>query len=228
MIRPFTCFLAVGALGIVANGCAGSGDKPHSASSGAAQALRLESISTAEPGGSHFMGDEDDDDVASGRTAANKSDTDADSDNDSPAAENKSYYDADDGSFRNYGQAASASDAKAIVEVVDHYYAAAIADDGVRGCSLMYSVFANNVPLDYGSGAGPPYSRGSTCAVVMTKIFRHFHGTLVAASAITGVRVQGEQARALIGSKSTPASYFPLNREGGAWKVDCLLAIPLS
>jgi hypothetical protein len=88
----------------------------------------------------------------------------------------------------------------------------------------MFVVYANNVPTDYGKGAGPAYSRGNTCAVVMTKTFLHFRRTLAAPVVITGVRVKKDQAVALIGSKTVPAAYFSLKRERNAWTVDTMVA----
>jgi len=231
MIRSLICLFAVALFGLFLGACGESGkdESPaHRVSPGPAGGTLLAGASTSESSRSHLKGDEDDDDLASNLAGNKANDNDADFDNDSKAAENKSYYDSDDGIVRNYGHSASAAESRAIVAVAESYYAAATAENGVEACSLMYSAFANNVPIDYGKGAGPAYSRGNTCAVVMTKLFEHFHDTLVAATVITGVRIKGDQAEALIGSRTTPASYFALKRERGAWKIDCLLAAQLS
>jgi hypothetical protein len=45
--------------------------------------------------------------------------------------------------------------------------------------------------------------------------------------AVTGVRVEGSEARALLGSRTLPASFVVVTRERGAWKIDELIGQPL-
>jgi hypothetical protein len=230
MMRSLICLFAAGLFGVFLGACGGSSkdESPaHRVSSDPARGTLLAGASTNESSSSHLKGDEDDDDSVGNYTNKGSRDSDADFDNDSKANENKSYRDRDDASVSGYGRSANAAESRMIGETVERYYAASQAEDGVAGCALMYSAWANNVPVDYGSGAGPQYSRGNTCAVVMTKLFKHFHSTLTAAIVVTGVRVKGDMALALIGSKTAPASYFTLKRERGAWKIDCLLAAQL-
>lgn len=134
---------------------------------------------------------------------------------------------SDDAEIGNYGQAPSATDRRAIVALTTRYLRAARAADGRRACSLIYSLFAEAIPEDYGRGAGPAYSRGDTCPVVMTKIFRRDRAQLSGRFVVTDVRVRGQQARALVGSATAPAGYLQLRRERHVWKVDALLTQPL-
>jgi hypothetical protein len=214
--------------------CGGSGGKNTSSashvSSNVATAGGVQSVTTSgeEASSLHGLrGDEDDDDTPAGHTAHPTHDDDADLDNDYKANEPQTYYDSDDGPIRGYGEVADASDVRAITALVKAYYAAAAAANGARACSLMYSLFAESIPEDYGRGAGPAYSHGRTCTVVMSKIFKHNHAQIPANVTVVAVRTDGHQARALIGSKTAPAGYLMLTRERGAWKVDGLLAMTL-
>lgn len=164
-----------------------------------------------------LRGDEDDDDSPSGNTGSSKNDNDADFDNDT--IRQRGYYDADDGPARNFGHAASAADRRAIGALVKRYLIAAVRDDGATACKLFYSLHAEAIPEDYGEGEGPTYLRGKTCAVVMTKLFAHFRSQIVGSSEIVAIRVEGNEAHALLGSATLPARYLRLQREMGVWKV---------
>jgi hypothetical protein len=181
---------------------------------------------TGAPAPGHLRGDEDDDDYPGHRTTNTSNDNDADFDNDHKI-ENKGYYDRDDGSFWNYGHAASARDKLLITALVKRYYAVAAVADGTRACPLMYSILAEAVPEDYGEGAGPVYARGKTCPIVMSKLFAHYRAQLSAPIRVVRVRVSGNQAQALLGSAAMPAGSLTVRREHGVWKVGALLAVPL-
>jgi hypothetical protein len=176
-------------------------------------------------------GDEDDDDETPERpTAYSQSDNDADFDNDSKAMQNKGYLDRDDRTFIVWGRPADSGDEHAIGTLVKHYYELAAAGNGTGACNLIYVLFAEAIPEDYGQPPGPPALRGTTCAAVMTKLFSQEHQKLVADSAsirVTGVRIQGNQGRALVGFTTTPASYIQLHRERRAWRIIGTLAVPL-
>lgn len=181
-------------------------------------------------GTGRLEGDDDDDDTPAGSAANNPHDHDADGDNDSRAAQNKDYHDGDDGSFVAWGQAAAAVDRHGVERLVRHYYAAVLNDDGKTACRFIYVLTTKVIPEDYGQAPGPPAIRGKTCAVVLTKLFRIEHAKLVRTAAspeVTDVRVQGDIGRVLLGSATMPASYLQVHREGGAWKVQGILAVPL-
>jgi hypothetical protein len=100
---------------------------------------------------------------------------DADSDNDYEAAADDTNNSA---LVTSAAKPASASDRRAITSLIQRYYRIAWAEDGAKGCSLLYSPLAEATPEDYGSSAGPRYMNGNTCTVVLTKMFEHLHPLL--------------------------------------------------
>jgi hypothetical protein len=138
------------------------------------------------------------------------------------------YDDGDDAAVRGYGHAASAADAQAVSAVVRRYYAAAAAQDARTACALTYYILAESLPEQYGGPPGPLYLRGAgSCQAVLSIVFRRFHAQLVQPPTVTGVRVNGELAYALLGWTALPAGYIEARREGRAWKIDKVLAAPL-
>jgi hypothetical protein len=234
-MRSLLASLAIVLLGVGLGSCGGSGKGAGSASQArATTAATAAKGNTAAPGASttptaavsSFKGDEDDDESASNHTSAsNRYDNDADFDNDT--IKNKSYYDGDDSVISASGQPASGAEERTIAALVKRYYAAAAASDGAKACRLIYSMLEEAIPEDYGQPPGPAYSRGKTCAVVMSKTFAHSHSQLAGGFAVTGVRVEGNEARALLGSRTLPASFILLRRERGVWKIYELLGQPL-
>jgi len=216
-MKPLIALLVATMLGVGLCACGGSSKGSGSTLSTATEA------SSIPPALRGLRGDEDDDE--SGENVGNTSDGDADFDNDSKS-KNSGYYDSDDGGIRAYGHAASATQSQQLTAVVKRYYAAAAAGDGPAACSLIDPSFVKAIPEDYGSGAGPAYLRGKTCPAVMSLLFRHDHRALVGETIIVGVRVKGNQAYVLVGSKNRPASYVTLQRERNAWRVDGLLGTP--
>lgn len=228
--------LAIALLGACVGACGGSGKGAGSSSQATATtaatvakggaAASGASTTTPSAAVSSFKGDEDDDESASNHTStSNRYDNDADFDND--AIKNKGYYDGDDSVISASGRAASGAEERAIAALVKRYYAAAAASDGAKACRLIYSSIEEAIPEDYGQPPGPSYSRGKTCAVVMSKTFAHAHSQLAGGFAVTGVRVEGREARALLSSRTLPASFILLRRERGAWKISELLGQPL-
>jgi hypothetical protein len=125
-----------------------------------------------------------------------------------------------------YGQEASGADRQAILKLVENYYAAAVADDGARACTLIYSTLAKAVPEDYGKPPGPPDTRGKTCAVVMSKFFKRAPGqpfSTLATTRTTGVRIIGDHAFVQLTSKSMPTGEISVLREGRSWKIETLI-----
>jgi hypothetical protein len=146
---------------------------------------------------------------------------DSDNDNDKPS---NSDYDSDD----NFGHAASATDRQAITALVKRYYATAAASDGAMACSLIYSIFAEAIPEDYGQPPGPPGLRGKTCAVVMSKLFKQHHQQLAAQTAtlkMARVLIDGNRGWALMSFGTIPERRMLVHREKGSWKIDALLDI---
>ena len=213
-------------LGLGFAACGGS-TRPDAASSVAAVSdggAPSPGVSTTPPSLRGLRGDEDDDDTAQDLTGRHF-DSDADSDND--RKRNMGYYDADDALVRNYGHAPSASDARELTALVRRYFVAAAKSDGATACSLMEPASALSIPEDYGKPPGPLYSRGKTCAVVMSRLFEHAHAELREPVVVTGVRVKGSEGVVSVGSRRMIARDLTLRREHGAWLVTGLLGLSL-
>jgi hypothetical protein len=228
-MRSLFALLAVGLLSV---GVAACGDASKSTVSTSRVTSSDTTVAGATPTGAtattraSFRGDEDDDD--SPRTATpGDSSKDNDSDFDNDYEQEKGYRDRDDGSVVAYGHKANSTDKRAITALAKRYYRAAAAEDGATACTLIYSTFAESIPEDYGQGPGPPYARGKTCAVVMSKVFEHFHNQLSGSFFVTGVRVNGHQGRVLLGSSTQPASFIRVKREHDVWKIYQLIGEPL-
>jgi hypothetical protein len=159
-------------------------------------------------------------------SSGNHEDGDADSHEEYESTyDNTNYHDGDDTSVLTYGHAAGAAEARAVAAVVKRYYAAAAVGDGATACSMILPTLAKAIPEDYARPTGPVYLRGGkTCRAVMSRLFKHFHDKLAGAIEVTGVRVEGNLALALLGSRTRPASEMSVERIGGAWKIALLLA----
>jgi len=177
--------------------------------------------------------DNDDDNARTGDSdedGDNNKDKDKDSRTDYKSNNNSSYHDGDDEILIGLGHAASVAEGRRVAAVVRRYYTAAAAADGKEACRLMYPVLAKAIPEDEGKAPGPADIRGTTCPVVMSKVFKHLPSNEkdLATVKVTEVRIDGDEAHALLGSKTMPASFIILQRDGRAWKVDMLLGRALS
>jgi hypothetical protein len=209
---------AVVSLGVLACGDAskGSGSTPNGPADAAAR--------TASQRGLLSDGDADNPRDIDG----DGQDGSEDSDDDSKTPESYTYHDHDDSAILGYGHPAGVADGRAVTAAVKRYYAAAAVHDGATACSLILLSIASSVPETYAQRAGPPYLRGGkTCQAVMTKLFRHLHSRLAGTIEVTGVRVNGDGAEALLGSTTMHASDVMLKREGGTWKFEALLGSTL-
>jgi hypothetical protein len=165
--------------------------------------------------------------AASGSTSATSApgsyrQDDGDKDNDDSAQPSASLND-DTPLLKAYGKAGSEADKQAVTEVVKSYYAAAVAENGAKACSLLYSTLASGLAVDPGqAGQG----KGGTCATAVSALYKSQHAQLVAddvpTMVVTTVRVKGSLGLAVLGFKTMPRSEILLEREGGAWKVDAL------
>ena len=144
---------------------------------------------------------------------------------DAPLATSASdRYDSDDGEIGRFGYPAGAAEKRAIVALVRRYYAAAAAQDGAEACALTSPGRADSIPEDW----GPTYLPGAkTCATVLTAVFKRLHNQVSEPVYVTGVRVDGDRAYALVGSTAMPASVTQAQRARGVWKIDRVLATPL-
>ena len=134
-----------------------------------------------------------------------------------------------------YGRPADTADMRTISGVLRRYYAAAAAEDGTLACRLTNPAVGATAARDYGQELGPGQtlqdtrylSGAGSCAGLLTRLFEHLHAQLSAPIRVTGVRVSGDYAYALIGSATLPASFVEVVREAGGWTIDGLLGRPV-
>lgn len=143
---------------------------------------------------------------------------------------NDRHYDRDDEPIRYFGHAAGVADQRAVTALVRRYYVVAAAGDGATACLLLASPIAGSVVEAYGGSVGPPALRGKTCAAVISKLFKERRRQLAADNAtlkVTGVRVKGDRAYALLSATTMPVGDILLRREQGAWRIWGLLGGPV-
>lgn len=203
------------------------------ADGGARTAARVASTSTGAPAVAsatdatrRYLNDGDNDPSNDNDPDNNLPDDDNDAPEDNTHPGNGRYHDKDD-NIAVYGPSASTADKRTIAALVKRYYAVAAAGDGGKACGMLYSVLATAVPEDFGRPPGPAYLRGKTCAAVMVRVFAHSRAKLKGTFAVTDVRVKGNHAFVLLGSKTMPASGMFMHREHGVWKIASLLGNPL-
>lgn len=136
-------------------------------------------------------------------------------------------YDSDDNSVLGLGHAANASQKAQITTLIQLYYAAAAAQDGAKACSLLYSIYAESMPEDYGiSPPGPSYARGATCPAVLTAIFKHFHDQIsvkLPQLKVVRIRIRERQGIVVLSFGSMPERQMHVLREGHTWKMLALV-----
>lgn len=130
----------------------------------------------------------------------------------------------DDEMVLDYGHRAGAATERSVAATVISYYRAAVAENGAEACKLFYSVIAEEaIPESYGGSAGSGARGTPSCPVVLSKLFAQHHRQFAAELAtmeVTGVRVEGEKALAILRFASTPEPRrIELHREGRAWKM---------
>jgi hypothetical protein len=220
----------------VASGCGSSQHSVRSASDAASQApasataAATASVATVSvPAGlaaKHYLadgdrdplGDEDDD---------NSADRDHDPFLDYKKNQSRNYHDNDDREAVLFGHPAGAVERRTITAVVLRYYAAAATGDVRKACSLLPSSLVRALPVEVGR-LGPRYLRGGrTCEEILTRLFRRHHPELAAPINVTEVRVRGDDAFALLGSKHMPASFITPKRIHGVWTTDEVLGVRL-
>jgi hypothetical protein len=148
---------------------------------------------------------------------------DADKDDDIGAPED----DTNNDSTVDFGHAADASDTRAITALIKRYYAAAYTENGANACKMLYSTLEEAVPEDYGeSPPGQPYMRGSTCAAVLTLLFKHVHPQLTIEHPkleVAHVRLVEHHGIVVLRFGALPERVISVSREGHTWRVDALL-----
>lgn len=233
-MRSLLALFALALLGVSVAACGGASKTSDPASrvsstapaSGATPATTTTSSTATSSQG--YLNDGDND-IIGDADNDNKHDNDNDNTEDHKLEDNGDYHDSDDHGIMTFGHPANAADRLAITSVVRRYYAVAAAGDGEKACSMLVPTLAKATTEDYGHGsAGPSYlSSGETCPAVLALLFKHFHAQLTTAINITRVRVSGDRAVALLGSRATPASYISIQRQDGVWKIGTLLGAAL-
>jgi hypothetical protein len=150
----------------------------------------------------------------------NYTQVDADKDNDIGAPAD----DRNNNSVLHFGAAASATDTREVTALLKSYYAAALADDGAKACSMVYLTLANSVAEDQGKGSpGAPYLKeGTTCPSVLKLLFQHFHKELsveVPQLKVKRVRLRHGQGLAVLSFGKLPERQISVGRERHAWKL---------
>lgn len=145
-----------------------------------------------------------------------KSDKDEDEDDEGPPLKTRE----DNLMPLAYGKEANQADKRAITALIKRYYAAAVAGDSAKGCSMLYSTLST----DLGEGQGPPVQ---TCAAAMSRVLEQQHKQLVADEVATmvvvNVRVKGNLAVATVGFRTQPVGRINLKREHRTWKLNALI-----
>jgi hypothetical protein len=134
-------------------------------------------------------------------------------------------HNSDDGGVLGFGHAADAADRRSVTRLVTRYFAAAANADGASGCRMLTPLVAETVAERDG---GSPQLSGSTCAVVLSKLFARYHSALVEKQRtlmVTGVRVQGARALAILEFPTMPEKIRQIDgrRVRGSWKLFELL-----
>lgn len=234
--RVAVAFMATGCMGVCALGCGTAGRQASTSSvagsTGGNTGDYASTITTSSiPLGQALRGDGDVDnpgDIDGNGDRDYTSQGGKDGDSDGPTRESYDFPDSDDRATFAYGHRPSTTEARAISGVVRMYYAAASAGDGSAACGLLLPSFASSLPESYGGPGGPSYLRGgSTCAAIMSGLFRTFRSELGEAITVVEVRVAGDRAQVVIGSRRMRASSISLARAGGAWKVADIIGQPL-
>jgi hypothetical protein len=186
-----------------------------------------ESSANAIPPLRFVGGDYDNDDYDAHGNDADNDDSHGPKDRDNDIdSSGHGFYDRDDREVRDSGRPASATERRQVGVLVARYYAAAAAGDGLRGCSLISPTLARSVPQTLGHLPGPPYLHGTSCAEVMTKLYRQNHAQLTIFATtlkIVDVRVSGDQATVVLGFGTRPARDIGVVRTGDSWKMAALL-----
>ena len=148
-----------------------------------------------------------------GQSVVKKRDRDNDGDNND-----------DDAKVLAFGQVPGAAEQKTITKLVNDYFAAAVAMDGRKGCALLTPLIAESVVESYGRSTN---LRGSTCAEVVSKLYRLRHAELVRKVATLKVMRIGVEGNRSLVALEVPSiqedRQVTLRNSGGKWTMLTLL-----
>jgi hypothetical protein len=145
----------------------------------------------------------------------------ADTDQDGRTRASYDAPDSDDAFTLELGRGAGTAQARELSRLVTRYFAAARAEDAASACSMLLPSEAESVSV------GPSRKSGETCQSAGAVLLKQFHHRLADAIKVVDVRIVGEAAEVVFGSRTMPASYVLLKRYRGSWKLDGLLATRL-
>jgi hypothetical protein len=234
-LKSLIAVSAITLLGLGVSGCGGASKGIGSTSDATSSIATSTSRSDARPpGASSAQGyrNDDDNDPSSDEDLDDLNGKNVDEDKDEPEdktdPENGFYHDKDDLGIVSYGHAAGVATMRMIAATVKRYYAVAAAENGTKACTMIFPSYAAAIAEDYGQAPGPAYLRGAkTCSAVLVRVFKRSHSQLVGSFTVTGARVEGDHAIALLGSTTMPASEISLTEAHGAWWISEIISSPL-
>ncbi len=84
---------------------------------------------------------------------------------------------------------------------------------------------ARSAAVDYGRAPGPSFLRGAkTCPGIITLLVKHNRAQLAKPFVVSGVRIQGDHAFAILSSKGSAVRDITLMNIGGNWRMVGLIA----
>lgn len=126
-------------------------------------------------------------------------------------------------SVTKYGLAASPSDEVAVRTAVESYYSALIAGEYPAACRLLSGRLLASMTRSFGKARGVGVCEKALMVLLGSRPGAGFSHTIT----VTGVRIKGDQAFALISTQTTPSGVYDMNLEHGAWKVGSITPFPL-
>jgi hypothetical protein len=111
------------------------------------------------------------------------------------------------------------ADRQAVTSLVNRYRIVVAANDGPKGCALMYSVLAESVVEDNPQPAG---SHNTTCGTILTILFKNSKRQKifdVAKLHIMQVQIRRNEGLALMGRHGTVKHSLEVRRERGRWRI---------
>lgn len=138
--------------------------------------------------------------------------------------DNDGDHNNDDGKVLDYGHTADTTDRLASIALVKRYFAAAADTNGTAGCKMLVPLIAETIVEDDGHSSE---LRGTTCAVVLSKLFALHHRELKMKNAtlkIIEVRAQGTKELIVLDFPTIPeVRQITARQIKSSWKLMDLL-----
>lgn len=145
-----------------------------------------------------------------------KSDGDEDTDDENPAARGNDEQPLLD----SYGPPSSPAEARTIAALVKRYYAASLAGNAARACSMLSADLAASLAAH--NAQGTQTSCAQPMSVLLEQQHQRFVAEDVATMLVTAVHVKGNLGLSVLAFRKTPESQIILVHEGGVWRIDAL------